>query len=141
VTSKTSEARKASSRRYYQSHRVKVLARDKQSRVLHNEEYRARERAIYRADPRKQLDRQRFYNYGLTTGAFLSLLISQQNKCAVCKTVFQNISHKTPRVDHSHKTGKVRGLLCANCNTGLGFFKDNKNFLLAAHLYLEANTI
>ncbi len=41
-------------------------------------------------------------------------------------------------VDHCHKTGKIRGLLCASCNGGLGLFKDNPQALANAILYLKA---
>lgn len=40
-------------------------------------------------------------------------------------------------IDHNHQTGKVRGLLCANCNNGLGFFMDNIENLKEAIRYLE----
>jgi len=42
-------------------------------------------------------------------------------------------------IDHDHETGKIRGLLCHRCNTGLGFFLDNPHFLTNAAFYLEKN--
>jgi hypothetical protein len=42
-------------------------------------------------------------------------------------------------IDHCHKTGKIRGLLCKNCNQGLGQFKDNIDLLLSAAKYLYEN--
>lgn len=58
----------------------------------------------------------------------------QQAKCAICDTK----PDKYPGlvVDHCHTTGKVRGLLCTKCNLGLGHFKDNKEALAKAALYL-----
>jgi hypothetical protein len=40
-------------------------------------------------------------------------------------------------VDHDHETGEVRGLLCNRCNTGLGFFADNRGYMRRALTYLE----
>jgi len=44
-------------------------------------------------------------------------------------------------IDHCHNNGNVRGLLCMRCNTGLGLFLDNPNFLLNAISYLKENSI
>lgn len=66
----------------------------------------------------------RQYLYGLTPDQYDELLASQEGRCAICRT-------ETPggkggwHVDHDHATGKVRGLLCDNCNNGLGRFADD----------------
>jgi len=73
--------------------------------------------------------------HGLTETEFLSLLKLQKSKCAICKQSFP----KFPSVDHNHKTGKIRGLLCGKRNSGLGFFKDTVKFLRNAIRYLNAN--
>ena len=65
-----------------------------------------------------------------------ALLREQQEKCAICG-VPQNKLDRRLAIDHNHKTGKIRGLLCSNCNNGLGRFKDNKDFLKQAINYLE----
>lgn len=63
-----------------------------------------------------------------TYDKFLSELAAQNNKCKIC-----GIELKLPHVDHDHKTGNYRGILCAACNTGLGIFEKNqekfKNYL------------
>lgn len=74
--------------------------------------------------------------YGITTEDYLQMLDSQDRKCAICsKTVIENNRYLS--VDHCHTTGKVRGLLCSNCNLGLGYFQDNIDFLLNAVEYLK----
>lgn len=55
--------------------------------------------------------------YGITTKAYNILLELQDNKCARCNDLFKN---NNIYIDHDHKTGKVRGLLCLQCNTKLG---------------------
>ena len=67
-------------------------------------------------------------------GTNLQELIELQNyKCAICKCIIDSKCH----VDHNHKTGKVRGLLCRHCNMGLGFFRDNAESLKWAIEYLN----
>lgn len=68
--------------------------------------------------------------YSLTQDDFDFMKGCQNGKCAIC-----NENHKV--IDHSHKTGKVRGLLRIACNVGLGCFKDNINSLKNAIRYLE----
>lgn len=71
--------------------------------------------------------------YGLSINNIDGILFAQEFKCAVCKTQLNNSFH----VDHCHKSGQVRGLLCSNCNTGLGLFQDNPDLLTAAAAYLR----
>lgn len=59
---------------------------------------------------------------------------SRGGRCDICRTV-----HPTLCVDHDHVTGTIRGLLCNNCNAGLGFFADNAEWLQRAATYLRNN--
>lgn len=70
------------------------------------------------------------------------MLADQNGVCLICSKeliVLGSVEEiqKVACVDHCHKTGKVRGLLCRNCNTGLGSFKDDTDFLKKAIEYLE----
>ena len=72
--------------------------------------------------------------YGLLFQDYNQLFELQNGKCLICN----NIENKRLlSVDHDHKTGKIRGLLCSNCNTGLGNFKDNSILLEKAIKYLK----
>lgn len=57
--------------------------------------------------------------------------------CMICSKAFDGTKHK--HIDHCHVTGVVRGVLCVNCNVGLGNFKDNIPVLENAIRYLEAH--
>lgn len=76
-----------------------------------------------------------FRNFGITLEQYDKILEKQSGGCKICGT-------KTPRgkgrfsVDHDHLTGKIRGLLCNNCNHVLGNAKDNIKILAAAIQYL-----
>ena len=79
--------------------------------------------------------------YGVTVGDVEALRVKQGNRCAICSTHADDIPHKSfahnPLViDHDHKTGEVRGLLCPTCNAGLGHFKDGVHLLASAITYL-----
>lgn len=73
--------------------------------------------------------------YGLTLSDYEDKIFEQKGKCAICETSFIE-NGKRLAVDHCHKSGKVRGLLCALCNTGLGSFKDSPRRLVLAAKYL-----
>lgn len=62
--------------------------------------------------------------YGLTEEDYINILIKQNYSCAICGTHQSNLT-KRLHVDHCHKTMKIRGLLCRDCNKTLGIFEDN----------------
>ena len=65
-----------------------------------------------------------------------ALLRSQDGRCAICR-IPEEESKRPLVIDHCHKSGKIRALLCNSCNVGLGMFKDDPEFLRAAAEYLE----
>jgi len=75
--------------------------------------------------------------YGIGVEEYNLMEVSQFHKCAICRNSQNNKRTNYFDVDHSHKTGKVRGLLCTNCNQGIGKFQDNKELLLHAYNYLK----
>jgi hypothetical protein len=79
----------------------------------------------------------RRYNYDLAPEEFEALLAGQGGVCAICKTDEWRGKHNKPHVDHDHATGRVRGILCGQCNNGLGNYRDNPDVLRAAADYLE----
>lgn len=88
---------------------------------------------------------QRHYKkqYGLTYKEVLALREQQDNLCAICgeKGFMMNTRVKSAlNVDHNHETGEVRGMLCHNCNRGLGLFQDSVERLKLAIAYLEGAT-
>lgn len=78
------------------------------------------------------------YKYGLDKWRYDFLLSAQESACAICKIKFT--AKNLPHIDHSHDNGLVRGLLCRQCNLGLGFFKDNTKVMEKAIEYIEATT-
>lgn len=75
--------------------------------------------------------------YGINKENIQQLLKKQQNCCAICLQKFdRNRKSLNYHIDHNHRTGKVRGLLCQNCNTGLGLLQDDTKILAKALQYL-----
>lgn len=73
----------------------------------------------------------RLRTYGLTDEAYRAMLERQEGRCAVC------LDEAKLCVDHDHKTGKVRGLLCSHCNTAIGHLRDDPSRIRRAADYLE----
>jgi len=91
----------------------------------------------YAAEHKEELKQYRAENkrqakYGISEGQFQAMLLAQNNCCACCRDAFV----KEPHVDHNHKTGVVRALLCGPCNKGIGFLKDSalRCFLAASYV-------
>lgn len=83
--------------------------------------------------------------YGLKMEGFQEFWNSQDGKCAGCEGDFAHPKIKQmtmglrPEVDHDHKTGIVRGLLCRRCNDFLGKIRDNRQTLKNLEAYLKRN--
>ena len=75
-------------------------------------------------------------NYGISSDDYSKMLNEQQHSCACCGTHISTLKRRLA-VDHDHNTGSVRGLLCTNCNIGIGMFKDSINKLQQAIDYLR----
>ena len=83
-------------------------------------------------------------NYGITPEEYDTMLLDQNGKCVICSSDKPWGFVAEPKrareffcVDHCHTTGRVRGLLCHPCNTGLGSFSDDTNVMANAIAYLE----
>lgn len=111
-------------------------------KLLHNTpevRERRRLRRIERIPPlevRRQRHRvQVIKSYGITEEEFNSMLEKQDGKCAICGTT--DWGKPSPSIDHNHRTGKVRALLCNRCNRVLGLAEDSPELLSKMSNYLK----
>ena len=102
---------------YYRANKERITAQSKEYRKLHK-------------DTRAPRHWERL-KLGITPIKFTELLKAQNGTCAICQQVV-----KRWHLDHNHFTHKVRGILCGNCNTGLGFLKDSADICRSAAKYL-----
>ena len=103
---------------------------------------RERTAEIAASDPNyhvKKRDNQRRSKYGLSVAERAELLTAQGGRCEICQReiAFGGPGHKSAAVDHCHKTGRVRGVLCGRCNLALGWFNDDPQLLRVVTAYLE----
>jgi hypothetical protein len=76
--------------------------------------------------------------YGITPEQFDAMVTAQGGVCVLCGNPPAGKRHtQVLHIDHDHRTGRVRGLLCDTCNVGLGSFRDNPDLLKRAAAYLE----
>lgn len=106
-------------RTHYAKNRLQIRKERKEKRLRNIEAARKKER------------HQNLKKYGITQICFEEMQNSQSSKCLLCQKVSKLY------VDHSHKSGKVRGLLCNRCNLALGLFRDDFSTLLRAADYVR----
>lgn len=130
-----------------------VRERNRKKNAENKDKYNATRRAKYQNDPEYR-ERQRAYSlranrekpqtvrntqlkikYGITLDRYNEMLAGQGNACAICREP----ATRTLHVDHCHATGRVRALLCAKCNAGLGCYRDDTELMKKAIAYLEAH--
>lgn len=78
--------------------------------------------------------------YNISNDEYNIILLNQNNSCAICEKHKSNFN-KELSVDHCHNSNKIRGILCNDCNVGLGFFKDDIRLFKKAINYLKFNNI
>jgi hypothetical protein len=91
---------------------------------------------------RSDKELRRCFGIGLETYSVIA--DTQGGRCAIClqpEKSMVNGRYKALAVDHCHKTGKVRGLLCSDCNTGIGKLKDDPQVILSAYRYLIKHSL
>ena len=97
---------------------------------------RAQVKAWQKANPGKRKN-QRLKVHGIDLSDFMDMLAMQKGACAICGHSDTSNPNFFPLVDHCHKTGIIRGLLCMNCNQGLGKFADDPTRLMLAAAYIS----
>lgn len=83
-------------------------------------------------------DKKRLRKFGISPEEYDRILEEQGGVCAIC-SLEQHEPGRPLHVDHCHSTDSVRGLLCGNCNRGIGIFKDDAERLRSAAAYVEGS--
>ena len=120
---------------WYQANRERILAKHAAYYAANRELINQRRQESH---ARKKGGLKAYYlnkYYGITYEEWKLLYESQAGLCAICKRAFNG--DKDTHVDHNHVTGKIRGLLCSNCNSGMGLLGDDIPRLEAAISYLK----
>lgn len=127
--------------------RARRVAKKKEWRLKNQETLKERDRLRYeankesrkvqmRANGPKHRFASRLKKYGITEERYYELQTLQRNRCQICRRD-ENGGRGRWHIDHCHKTGKVRGLLCSNCNVGLALMGESADQLRRAADYLE----
>jgi hypothetical protein len=143
-------------KQYYTKNREKLLERNRQYYVKNQEKSKQyniknREKILdyhkkYNAENREKTKNGKLKStYGIGLDEFKKILEEQNYKCKICgaelELVFGRKNKKTPHVDHNHKTGRIRGVLCNSCNVMLGCACDNLEVFEKAIEYLRNDYI
>lgn len=107
----------------YEEHRLKLRDRQRLKRL---------------SDPTYSRRQSLKKNYGITLEYYNELLESQGGVCKICGSS-ESRANTQLSLDHCHDSKAIRGLLCSNCNTGLGLFKDSPELLQKAINYLRVS--
>lgn len=117
-------------------------ARNIETARVREREYRRINPPIYNSEYRKQAYLKNGRNwalmsqFGITEDEYDELFKAQGDGCAICGRPDNTHKDRRMPVDHDHNTGRRRGILCGNCNAGVGMFDDDPDRLLSAAAYL-----
>lgn len=120
---------------HYRKYKSQQLAYKKAYYAANKVSILAKQYEIYQKDPLHDHGKKIKKRYGISKDDYAALLVRQHNKCAICHTPETSLKRRLG-VDHCHKTGKIRGLLCDKCNSMLGHANDSIEFLQRGIEYL-----
>jgi len=125
---------------YFHAERMKNYQRKSLLNPENRKRHDERRRAWQKAKPDHLWAYSIKKKFGVTPEMYSSMLSKQGGACAICGTKEPSGTagkHGRFHIDHDHASKKIRGLLCNNCNLGIGYFKDDKARLLAAAEYIR----
>jgi hypothetical protein len=124
-------------RKWYEANRQFEIDRVTEWRKANPEHFSDWQRTYRNRPERKRAMRDLYYRrtYGLTADEIDAMLAAQDGGCAICGRLPTRLA--SLHLDHDHETGEVRGLLCIDCNQGIGKFHEDAARLRAAADYLE----
>ena len=129
------DKRKETITKYRAKNKDKINESAKRYRQVTKEKRKEYQENYKKKNPRAAVGHHLRKRYGLSLEDYDNLVITQNNRCAICKE--EEKEDVRLSVDHCHVTNKVRGLLCKNCNKALGLFRDNADNLVRAIEYLN----
>lgn len=122
--------------KHYATHKERADAYQRKYNAEHRKEVNARNRKWRAENPERAVSISLKHRFDITLADYDAMLIAQDGVCAICgKTPWEE--EKRLAVDHNHETGRVRGLLCNNCNSGIGYLQDNPGLCRLAADYLD----
>jgi hypothetical protein len=131
MTAKVSDGL-TNAQRYRSRHRLRVRASAKAYHGRNKAKRNAGNREWNRLNKDRVFARRLLREYGITVVEYNAILEAQGGRCKICGNVDKLC------IDHNHATNRVRGILCDDCNVGLGRFHDNPMLLRRAALYEES---
>lgn len=124
VTAERREVIHRNQRAWYFKNKPRILAKRRAYRAANLLEIRRLRREDRKANPEKFRDQERKHNYGIAAEAYRAMKVNQMDACAACGIPEANLKKKLG-VDHHHSSGKVRWLLCSQCNVAIGMARDS----------------
>jgi Recombination endonuclease VII len=124
------------SKRSRLKNRDKILKRQRKWSKKNKEHCIEKSKEWYRANKDRVRDLQLQKEFGITLRQYTEMLLAQNGVCAICQGG-PDAKSKKLAVDHDHRTGKIRSLLCRGCNVGIGNLKDSPELLIKAAQYIK----
>jgi hypothetical protein len=132
------EQQKEYRKKYYEEHKEELSIKAKKRREENTEKFRLRDKnRVYTMQRKSNIFANKIKTtYGIDIDEYNKMFDEQEGKCAICGK-HRNEFKNGLSVDHDHQTGKIRALLCNNCNPLLGHAKESIDILQKAIKYLE----